>query len=190
MVLQPSESVCSTSQISSSPSRTTDRTPQPGCISGAERSVLHGMDGTCKMRRKGNIQKQFGVSYLIVENYLLGLHVWPSGRGFWWRNSTNVSRCSGHLGLLVTFEPSGLALNLLRVHFVAILAFHLPIPGKSNSMVVKFLKGIVHLFPPGKEMVPLLDFSTVLPVLVCPPFELLATCPFSLLSGRKTFLLL
>lgn len=52
------------------------------------------------------------------------------------------------LDYLSHLKSLSLALSSLRVHLVAISTFHPLIQGKlisSNSMVVRFLKGIVHL---------------------------------------------
>lgn len=71
-----------------------------------------------------------------------------------------------------------------------ILAFHPPIHGKlvfSNSMVVRFLKGVICLHPPVDEPVPLWDLNTVIAALMGPPFEPLATS-FSLLCQKIAFL--
>lgn len=54
-------------------------------------------------------------------------------------------------------------------------------------MAVRFLKGVVHLFPPVKEMVPLWELNAVRAALVGPPHEPLATCSLSFLFQKTAF---
>lgn len=81
-----------------------------------------------------------------------------------------------------------LALSSLRVHLVAVSAFHPPIQGKLVFlifMMLWFFKGIIHLFPPMKEMVPRSDLNMV-------PGALIGlstvTCLWVLLSQNMAFL--
>lgn len=68
-----------------------------------------------------------------------------------------------------------------------ILAFHPPIHAKSvfsNSIVVRFLKGVTRLHLLVKEQVPFWDLNVVLKVLMGPPFKPMVASSFALLVRK------
>ncbi|XP_078250106.1 uncharacterized protein LOC144589410 [Pogona vitticeps] len=85
-----------------------------------------------------------------------------------------------------------LSVATLRVYLAAIVSFQ---PRESPSSrffshptVKAFLKGLIHLRPPLKPLMPQWSLNLVLNALMRPPFEPLATCSLKLLSLKVLFL--
>ncbi|XP_043347437.1 uncharacterized protein LOC122455628 [Dermochelys coriacea] len=95
------------------------------------------------------------------------------------------------LDYLLHLRAQGLAPSSVRVHLVTISAFHPPVQGHtvfSHAITGWFLKGLDHLYPYSKPLVPQWDLNLVLACLTGAPFELLATCFWSHLSWKVAFL--
>lgn len=113
---------------------------------------------------------------------------WCSCGGFWFDQYLGELACVQDISnYLLRLKSSSLALSLLMAHQAVILAFHPPIQGKAvfSHSVVIFLKGIVCLFPPVKEMVTLWDLNTVLATLMSSLFEPLATLVLGCPLGKE-----
>ena len=86
----------------------------------------------------------------------------------------------------------GLSVSTLKVYLAAIVAFQ-PRGSPSSQLfshptVRTFLKGLTHLRPPNKPLIPQWSLHLVLNALMRPPFEPLATCSLKLLSLKVSFL--
>ncbi|XP_078249919.1 uncharacterized protein LOC144589350 [Pogona vitticeps] len=85
-----------------------------------------------------------------------------------------------------------LSVATLKVYLSAIVSFQ-PRESPSSRLfshptVKAFLKGLSHIRPPFKPLVPQWSLNLVLRALMCPPFEPLATCSLKLLSLKVLFL--
>lgn len=91
------------------------------------------------------------------------------------------------LDYFLSLKISGLALNSLKVHIVAVNAFHPPMEGHSvfmHPLTTRFREDLLKTFPP---IAPLWDFNLVLLGLMKEPLEPLASCSMPLLSMKVTF---
>ena len=85
-----------------------------------------------------------------------------------------------------------LSVATLRVYLAAVVSFQ-PKDSPSSRLfshptVKAFFKGLNHLRPPLKPLVPQWSLNLVLNALMAPPFEPLATCSLKLLSLKVLFL--
>lgn len=81
--------------------------------------------------------------------------------------------------------------SALRVYLIALSSYHEKMEGYlvfSHMDMKLFLWGLLHVFPPTKELVPVWDLPLVLNKLMGKPFEPMASCSFQLLAWKTAFL--
>lgn len=95
------------------------------------------------------------------------------------------------LEFLLSLRDSGLSHSSIRVYFTAISA-HPPgvdsSPIFSHPLVKRFLRGLMHFYPPVRSPPPVWDLPLVLRRLTRTPFEPLGSCDLRLLTWKTAFL--
>ena len=95
------------------------------------------------------------------------------------------------LTYLQEFLDRGLGLSSVKVNLAAISAYHLGVnnsPVSEHPLVRQFMKGVLHLRPTARSLVPPWDLTVVLDALVREPFEPLETVQLKFLSLKTALL--
>ena len=95
------------------------------------------------------------------------------------------------LTYLQEFLDRGLGLSSVKVNLAAISAYHLGVndgPVSEHPLVRQFMKGVLHLRPVVRSLVPSWDLTVVLDALTKEPFEPLEAVDLKFLSLKTTLL--